>query len=236
MNVRGGDWLDVLARRSVRGRAGGAREPEPPSTTSIDDGVSREGVLRLAVAGAASLSLAAWRVPGAEAGSDLGECLTGCKEDPGGHDDALKRQLHSCNTQTQAWKANATPAWDVVFRTSFYRTQALSDALQILCALRAWRSVERDYKKCRNQCYNDCAGSGLRSLQASRQACEPTPPPKKPYTPAPPPAPNMTADPCLACNQVGGMCCGPFKPNPDGSFQPCACANAAIGCERYGCG
>ena len=224
----------MLARRSVR-REGGAREPEPASTTSIDDELSRERVLKLAVAGAVSTSVAMWRAPGAEAGSDLGECLNGCKGD---YNDALDAQLRSCAAQAQAWKANPSRAWDVAFRIGFYQVQALVDAGHLVCAVRAWRSVEKPYKACREQCYDDCAGPGSRALHASRQACAPTPPPKpkKPYTPAPPPAPAMTVDPCLACNQVGGMCCGPFKALADGRFQPCACANPSLGCERYGCG
>jgi hypothetical protein len=232
VNGRGGDWLDVLARRSVR-EVVGVRELEPTSNTSRDERLSRESVLKLAVAGAASLSLAAWRVPRAEAASDLSECLTGCKED---YNEALARQLRGCAAQAERWKAKPGRAWDVIWRFTFYPVQFLNDASHAACDVVAWRSTEGRYRECRQNCADSCAGSGSRALQASRQTCEPTPPPP-PYTPAPPPAPNHTETPCWACQEAGGICCGPFTGDPStGVFTPCACANPSVGCEAYGCG
>lgn len=236
-----GDMLDALARRLAPASPSVHRESESSAPlSSSDDHLSRAAAVRYAMAGIASLSLGLWRVPEGRA-LTRDECEQACFARRGNElEDALKacRRLYS-----PSWynKPGTDTRWGAFKETVSggpwgWLKNFVNNALLDGCLTRAQKRFEESLDKCMESCEVACEGS--RSLQGPslfRRACEPPPSPP-PHTPSPPPAPSATADPCLACNQVGGMCCGPFKATATGDFQPCACANPALGCERYGCG
>jgi hypothetical protein len=84
-----------------------------------------------------------------------------------------------------------------------------------------------DRKHLRNVCRKYCAAS------KPKPPGGPRPSPKKPAHPPPlPPNPyDDLARQCANCASVGGLCCyGGKDPR-----SLCACANASVGCKRYGC-
>src|SRR5688572_27190790 len=109
MTRGGGDWLDTLARRS----AGPATpSPRPTEADPSEDRLSRATALKLAVAGAASLSLGLWRVEPAAA-FDIGGCLAGCLD---ASDKWLDRQLDACGKVFIPSYFDNDPTWKALLK------------------------------------------------------------------------------------------------------------------------
>jgi hypothetical protein len=228
-----GDWLDRLARRSV-GCAHSQSDKSDRAPGSDDERYSRATAVKLAAAGFASVSLGLWRAVPAIA-QDEGDCFKECNSR---FDKFDLEWYRACTNKFRPALPALTPKprWKQVLGYATFPVTTVQESLAAACYL-AGDAVSRQAREgCWRNCEQTCRKRQSRSLQASRQACEPTQPPKN-YTPAPPPpAPSMTADPCWSCVGVGGLCCGPFKVDASGNFQACACANPSLGCERYGCG
>lgn len=237
-------WLDRAARRLAGERDQGGRFQPRSAEVTLSDAVgdseeliSRETAVKLGLATGASLMLGLWGASEAKA-LDRDECIGAC------YDRVLERSLKDtgfCRRlyNDAVWKTDGSSwariheilnegGWGTLRKIT---QQSLAEACESVVAKRAVNGLEKCDDACRVVC-----GRALAGRSSRRQVCKPPPPPKS-YTPAPPDPPNMTDDPCSACTQVGGLCCGPFKLDPvTGKFQICACANPALGCERYGCG
>lgn len=235
MRNRRSDWLDAVAMRL----AGGGSAPTPSlETPNDDDHLSRARALKLAGVGAASLTLGLWRTSSPARAQGQEGCFTWCFD---AANKRLNRRLASCDDVFKPSTFGGA-SWRKVLTVNLFppatQVQWGAAALTGLCYAKARFDSERDKVDCYDQCEDRCRKRAAESRSRDGRLstpCDVTPPPKL-QSPKPPPAPNSTQDPCLACAQVGGMCCGPFKAGADGRFVPCACANPSVGCERYGCG
>jgi hypothetical protein len=237
-------WLDRAARH-LAGDAGRERRSQPglanpaisDARSAAEEHMSRGSAVKLGAAAGASLVLGLWRAPEAEAFT-RDECIGQC------YGGVLKRSLEGqrfCrNFYANPWKTDPKTWGRVreVIDEGGWNTlkKIIQDNLQQACETAVANKAVRKLDECDQAC-NIACGRSLQGRSSRRQVCKPPPPPPpKSYTPAPPAAPSVTEDPCWACTQVGGQCCGPFKAGADGRFAPCACANPSLGCERYGCG
>jgi hypothetical protein len=207
-----------------------------PLATDREERYSRGTALKLAAIGAASLSIGFWRTTPAEAG-EYGDCVEECRKVS---DKTLRKLFRACE---DVFKPEVLydhyPGWKKVkFLAMFPPRVGWSLAGTTLlgyCYLKNQHFVDKWEKECNDECKRECKGRALQSASSARQVCKAPPPPKH-ESPKPPPPPNQSYDPCAACNAVGGLCCGPFKPDPGtGRSEACACANPSLGCERYGC-
>jgi hypothetical protein len=92
------------------------------------------------------------------------------------------------------------------------------------CRLWAWEPARKEgYRSCIKKCPPPKASTPKRRHPRAPKR-QPTPPP------LPPNPYDAIADECANCRKVGGECCYGGDPK-----HLCACANASIPCERYGC-
>jgi hypothetical protein len=232
-----GDWLDALAVRSATGRprALSAGTPEAGSPPSRDDRFSRATAFKLALTGAASISLGFWKASPALA-QDRGTCFTQCLTD---HDKELRRRLAACDDvfYPRTFEKTAPSSWKRLRAGLFGGERDLAFvaiSLDGFCSGKATWDVRQDKKDCYDRCETTCRRRSMQwSSSSSAATCEVTPPHQAP-PPTVPPIPHPTegvAAECANCAAVGGACCSGTDPT-----HLCACANPAIPCERYGCG
>jgi hypothetical protein len=197
------DWLDTLAR-SVGAASGTARNGEEGPDIS-EEHFSRRTAVKLATAGALSLSVGLLRPDPARA-FDLGECQDGC-------DDAtekwLQRQKQSCADVFFPARLSRLPEWAIILETATIHQTFIAGALLSICLAKE----HADSRIIRAGCYADCQKLRQtcrtrqgRSLQGTSSACEVAPPPKN-EKPEIPPAPNPDDDLCLQCQGNRGYCC-----------------------------
>lgn len=227
------DWLDAVAVRL----AGGSSTPTHVlETPTVEDSISRARLIKLAVAGAASLSWGLWTAPSAARAQGQEGCFTWCFNEVG---KLLSQRLAACEYVFRPFTFYENGAWRKAAIAGLFgsATQVALAArnLQGLCNARARFESEENKKDCYGECEKRCPKRALQSRSLPAQVCEPPLPPNQ--TPKLPPAPSKTEDPCWSCVEVGGQCCGPFTGDPaTGQFTPCACATPGVGCEAYGCG
>lgn len=229
MTAGRGDWLDLIAWRSARGRNRTAHRSEARPSPSNEERFSRSTALKLALAGAASLSLGLGDAPPALAQS-RGECFTECLDD---HDKELRRRLRSCD---DVFSPAVRKKWGVAATYLFpplSQIKLAQAALTGLCYAQAQHDVGGDKKQCFDRCETTCRRRTTQSLRSpgsrARATCEVTPP-RKASSPKVPPPPNPDDDLCLTCMSQGGECC------PGGSAASggmCACATAGVPCSAY---
>lgn len=221
MIPRQDDWVDRLARRSVQaGRpltaataTGDATADEPP-----EERFTRASAVKLVLLGAAAIALGRSAPPAqaAERGGCFAECLDS-------HEKALKRQLSACRDVfvpdfIDRTKADSWERLKAMFAYGFLENAAAS-SLAGLC----YGKAKLNYRSGLDDCYRRC-----------ERKQPPSPPPNSAPPPVPP-APSLN-DPCAACAQVGGICCG----SPEPGKPPCGCAgyipaDGSSPCARIGC-
>ena len=239
------DWLDSLARRSAEGVRTTARvQPRPlpdrvggPGASRVD----RRSALKLALAGAASLSLGLGKIPVARA-ETRDDCIGRCYQK---YVDAAERDIATCNhfyAGAKDW--NGGTAWGQFKRLvdqgawKFVK-DVTNESLRRTCIHKAENTFKKGLDKCDDACTETCGPRSLQSASSAagpRTTCHGTSPPPTSPPPQVPPAPNPADDPCAACATVGGLCCGPA---PLGK-PPCGCAgyfpaDGSDPCKRLGC-
>lgn len=235
-------WLEkaavLLAGEDRGGRPEPAfQEPTGDAPNGSEEPVSRASALKLGLAAGASLMLGLGRPLEAMA-FDREDCIGTCYErvlERAKKDTGFCRRFyndHLWKTDPRGWARLREILHDGGWATLQKLTgQALGEVCESVVAKRAVNGLD----KCDDACTTACGQRFAQATWSRRETCKPPPPPA-PYTPPPPPAPNLTSDPCWACVQVGGTCCGPYTAAADGTLVACACANPTLGCERYGCG
>lgn len=229
MTGRHRDWLDALALHSSGGRIDRARTLERGSAPG-DERFSRATALHLALVGAASLSLGLWKAPPVLAQTREG-CFTQCFTD---HEKELQRRLQSCDDVFKGFKRTPPKTWARIKYLFPLGRVVVHHTLAALC----YRDATDEVRGAKNDCYDRCETTcRRRSVQSSSRrsgaTCEVKPPSKAPPPTIPPlPSPDDgVAAECANCASVGGVCCAGGDPT-----HLCACANATVPCEAYGCG
>lgn len=230
MGTRSADRLDSLARWTAQ-RAGRRRRPRgaidarPSAATRTKTGFSRTSVLRLGIAGAASLLAAAGFRPARALAQDRNECLVHCYDR---YTRAADRDVSACASlyndpksymnSPQDWRRIRAiidrGGWGVI-------NDLVNRALWEACEKRAVNRMEQGFRRCEDACKETCPQQGGRTPSAvtsSASVCRGTNPPPA-SKPTSPPAPNPANDPCGACVQVGGICCGSCPGDPNAA--PC---------------
>lgn len=211
MTGRRQGWLEAVALHFAGGRTGSARTLEGGSAAG-DERFSRAVALRLALVGAASLSLGLWKASPAAA-QDRGDCFAQCLED---HDKELKRRLQSCNDVFRGYRRTPPGSWARIKYIFPFGRLIAHDTLAALCH----RAAADELRGAKNDCYEGCETTcrEQRSVQSasgrSVAACEVTPPPKAPPPTIPPIPSHPPSEACAACNQNGDKCCGSCPGNP----------------------
>jgi hypothetical protein len=231
------DWLDRLALRSLPQPV---RDDHRLESEVGEEQFSRNVALKLALTGAAALSLGLGTAPAARA-QDRGKCFTDCHDT---HEAELERRIQSCNDvfEPRKFKKSDWRLYVGVFHAVFVgakRDYVLAGAsLTGLCILKARWDVGGDKKHCYEGCEATCPRRSVQSSSGrSAATCEVTPPPHAPPTTIPP-IPNLTsgvAAACANCTQTGGECCPSDDPN-----RLCTCASydpdgPETACQRAGC-
>jgi hypothetical protein len=236
------DWLDRLALRSVERPVQDADAHE--MTLGSEEQFSRKTAIKLAVAGAAALSLGLGTAPAARA-QDRGKCFTDCLKT---HDEELARRIRSCGDvfQPRHLERAATARekdrqyLSRIFSFGGERDLEIAAAWLLgLCDQKAEYEVRRAKEDCYGGCETTCRQRSVQSASGrSAATCEVTPPPHAP-PPSIPPIPNPDsgiAAECANCAIKGGECCagadamhlcGCADYDPDGPETPC---------QRVGCG
>lgn len=212
--------LERVARRVAAGRQtlprrrrrGGSRTlvDVPSAERAPERHYSRGAALKLAAVGAVSVSLGSWRAGPAQAQQlSKSGCVAGCLD---AYERDLAKRVDGCIDRYAAPYFNS-PGWSRFLR-SFDRflpgiDYVVSGGLAEVC-MEGARAVEvANRERCLSKCEKNCQA-------AASAACAVVPPPKAPPPPpVPPPAPD---DPCAACNEVGGYCCGTC---PGQDYAPC---------------
>jgi hypothetical protein len=228
METRSADRFDSLARWTAR-RAGirhvtrGRVEPESSAATGGEPGLSRTRVLRLGLAGAASVLVAGYR-PTRALAQDRNECLTQCYDR---YARAADRDVSACESLYNDPKSYVNSPQD------WRRIRALIDrggwgvfndfvnrVLWEACEARALNRMKQGFTRCEDACRETCPQPGGRTPSAviSALTCHGTHPPPA-SKPTPPPPPNPANDVCAACVEVGGVCCGSCPRDPN--VAPC---------------
>lgn len=217
MTGRRDDWLDGLAHRVVAP----ATEPAPrtPDPAGSEERYSRGKAVKLAIAGAASLSLGLWKAAPALA-EDRAHCLARCFDT---YEKDLERRIESC---ALGWFALS--GWGGFLGTYYLGPQPVITGGAGLCFMAEYAKTLYQRGKCTDHCQESCRPTQSRSLQVFRGTCEVLPPPKAEPPQVPPPPPTKSGE-CLNCESVGGICCPP-------AGEPlCACATPGVPCSEYGC-
>lgn len=221
------DWLDALAQHTA-GRVVPGAPATHDVTASDDHRFSRTTGLKLALAGAASLSLGLWNAAPARAQTREG-CFTGCLTE---HDKELKRRLQSCRDvfhpgMKKKW-AQYSGFFPPISQIAIARA-----ALTGFCYAKAAHDVAGDKDDCYENCETGCRSRRVQSASsfavANAPTCEATPPHRAPKPEIPTP-PNPENDVCAICMGQGNVCC------PGGSIAAgglCACAPPETPCEIY---
>lgn len=242
MTRRHADLLDTTARWIAAAEPVTSRESDrlPPSS---DEHFSRATAIRYGAAAVASLTLGLWRAPAGQALDEAG-CYSQCADRRIRDAEAAMaacRRLYSPGWYSKPGTDSRWGAFKELMKSGGPWEWATAYANQVLlraCLDRAKSTLVKGLDDCEDACRIACEESS-RSPQgrsSRHQVCKPPPSPK-PESPKPPPGPNHTESPCWACEEAGGLCCGPFTGDPNtGEFTPCACANPAVGCQAYGCG
>lgn len=228
--MRGGhrEWLDALARHIARDVGPTPPTSESDAVASDEERLSRATALKLALAGAAALSLGLWNPAPARA-QDRGECFTRCLDN---HERELKRRLQSCNDVFRPRQYRDSD-WRLYAKALFPPTLQLTYAgvsLTGLCYAKARLEVGGDKSDCYDRCEDTCRTRSLQSDSSSARPLAPTcevAPPRKAPAPEVPTPPNPDNDLCLTCMGQGGECC------PGGTSGLCACATAGVPCSAY---
>jgi hypothetical protein len=222
MTGRRDDWLDGLAHRVVSPAAEPA--PRTPDPAGSEERYARGKAVKLAIVGAASLSLGLWKAAPARA-EDRAHCLAGCLDRYQEHMDV------SFDRCLDAWAAlhGASPnnPWPVVLNFYIGGLGPVLNGGAGLCVASAYARHAYRRGECIDHCNESCRLPGSRSVQGLfSSTCEVLPPPKD-EPPVPPPPPTKGSE-CLNCESVGGICCGLQDPL-------CACATPGVPCPEYGC-
>ena len=232
METRNADRLDSLAGWVAR-QAGPRRLTRADldvwrsTPTPTEPGFTRSRLLRLGVAGATSLLVAGYRPTRALAQSRQ-ECQIQCGDR---YAHAASRDIQACESLYRDPRSFYETAPD---GRSWRRFRALIDrggwgfindvtnrALWEACERRAINKLEQGLDRCEDACKETCPEPGSRTPSAVTgfaSVCHGTNPPRA-SKPTPPPAPSPANDPCAACVQVGGLCCGSCPNNPNAA--PC---------------
>jgi len=235
VTLRHSGWLDRLALRSL------ARPVQGGDTHGValrpEEQFSRNTAIKLALAGAVSISLGLWRTAPVLA-QDREACFTRCLKE---HDEELARRINACKVvfQPRVIRRTEPGSWGRLrgfFSYGGERDVLLgATALQWLCDLKAEHRLGLFKNDCYDACEETCRKRSMQSSSGrSAATCEVTPPQHAP-PPTVPPIPSPTAGvsaECANCALAGGQCCAGKDPT-----KLCACAHPALDCqERYGCG
>jgi hypothetical protein len=245
-----GSWLDGLARRSVRPRhpttarrATSRRKPADtvaPAAEMDSERYSRAKAFKLALVGAASLSLGLGRVAPSHAQS-RDECIGRCYDK---YIAAAERDIAACKHlyRDEKWTMTDAGGWER-FKSLLeaggwgWVKQQVVQAQRDLCITKAGNVFKRGLDRCDDACAETCPRSARapQGLGGARQLCRAPDPPKS-TPPTPPPAPTAANDPCAPCAATGGTCCGPAPPGGP----PCGCATydpdgPVTPCQRINC-
>jgi hypothetical protein len=234
-NAHRQDWLARLARRSAGAPLGSTSGP-PSAAVSSEDRFSRATVVRLAVAGAASLSLGLWRAPPLYA-EDRGHCFTGCIDR---HQAARSKAFEACEDFYATSQLYKKPAWKVALLTTFNPIVFTANGATLLCVIGVGAIYRASEENCIRHCRETCRKTQSRTVQSRfRSMCEVTRPPKADSPPIPPPQ-DASVDGCLICHGGGGFCCAPCGNGQVNCATPCpsdpeGCPEGHIPCSQYVC-
>jgi hypothetical protein len=228
------DWLDRLARRAAGNRiqrsprGGPHRDSDVAGSGDVgEDRFTRATSLKLAVIGAASLSLGLWRAPVARAQSEeLARCFELCgasyreRVPP-----ILRRRLRACEREFSPANLAKKPGWRRLrrrLRLTPVGWNSLVDQLRSNCFANARSESRADRKDCEETCERTCPRRSVQSASSTTApSCQYTPPPK-PSPPAVPPAPATEGGYCSDCAKVTPAAfCDPC-PTVDTGFSCCA--------------